>query len=124
MDTDDLEAGLCVRFHERTAARGDLLVELDHGRVLLGLAVGRLAGHLRDPVVTAGRQHDEDDPENPCLQVLSVESWALQWERMRVRSRVSALRSRTSRHRANTVAANANARAASNREWIKSGLLR
>ena len=58
MHTDDFLAGLGVGFDELMGAAGDFRVKIGHGRVLLGLAVGRLAGDLSSAIVTATDQSE------------------------------------------------------------------
>ena len=67
--TDDFLTGLGIGFDELMGAAGDFLVEIRHGRVLLGLAVGRLTGDLSGTVVTATDQDHKYDPADPRLYV-------------------------------------------------------
>ena len=65
VDADDFLTGLSVGFHKLMGAAGDFLVEIGHGRVLLGLAVGGLAGDLSGAIITTAYQDQQRDRRNP-----------------------------------------------------------
>ncbi len=65
VNADDFLAGLGVGFDKLMGAAGDFLIEIGHGRVLLGLAVGGFASDLSSSIVTAAGQDHEYDPADP-----------------------------------------------------------
>jgi hypothetical protein len=71
-------AGLAVRFDESSGAVGDDFVKFCHLCVLLGLPVGRFAGNLGHPVVTAACE-DGECPEDRDQSVQFLQVWTSDW---------------------------------------------